>query len=421
MISAAIVLSVVLFFLSVPIFLVLGIGGSLVATLDLDLPWVAILQISFGAVSRHVLVAIPLFIFSGLLMLRGGVSRRLVTMCVALVGHWPGGLGVAMVLTMGCFAAFCGSILAAISAVGPILMPVMIEKGYSRPFVVVLAAAAGLLEALIPPSNTAIIFSSLTNVPVSQTFAAGLVPGLIFMVLLIAYVVWRCRNLERPCRATSRARLEAFVEAIPALLTPLIVLGGIYLGLLTPSESAAAASVWAMLLGFLVYRELTWFGVWETLQATAITTTLIFSIIAMATFLSVILTYTGLPQQIVMFFLGFGLTQLSFLIVVGIICLVLGTFLEVVPIFYLTIPIFLGVVASLGINVLHFYIVFVAFVGIGLLTPPVAVGVYTAASVIREAPDRALRAVPGFLLLGLIYAILMIALPQAATLLPELL
>ena len=106
MISAAIVLSAVLFFLSVPIFLVLGIGGSLVATLDLDLPWVAILQISFGAVSRHVLVAIPLFIFSGLLMLRGGVSRRLVTMCVALVGHWPGGLGVAMVLTMGCFAAF---------------------------------------------------------------------------------------------------------------------------------------------------------------------------------------------------------------------------------------------------------------------------------------------------------------------------
>ena len=215
--------------------------------------------------------------------------------------------------------------------------------------------------------------------------------------------------------------MKAFVEAIPALLTPLIVLGGIYLGLLTPSESAAAASVWAMLLGFLVYRELTWSGVWETLQATAITTTLIFSIIAMATFLSVILTYTGVPQQIAIFFLGFGLTQLSFLVVVGIICLVLGTFLEVVPIFYLTIPIFLGVVASLGIDVLHFYIVFVAFVGIGLLTPPVAVGVYTAASVIREAPDRALRAVPGFLLLGLIYAILMIVLPQAATLLPELL
>ena len=177
MIGAAIALSVVLLLLSVPVFLVLGIGGSLVASVGLGLPWTTLLQVSFGAVSKHVLVAIPLFIFSGLLMLRGGVSRRLVTMCVTLVGHWPGGLGVAMVLVMGCFAAFCGSILAAISAVGTILMPVMVEKRYPRPFVVVLAAAAGLLEALIPLSNIAIIFSSLTTVPVSRRSPPGSCPG----------------------------------------------------------------------------------------------------------------------------------------------------------------------------------------------------------------------------------------------------
>ncbi|MAG95471.1 MAG: hypothetical protein CMM08_02110 [Rhodospirillaceae bacterium] len=131
MIAPAIVLSALLLVLSVPVFMVFGIGSSLVASVGLGLPWATLLQVSFGAVTKHVLVAIPLFIFAGLVMLRGGVARRLVDLSITLVGHWPGGLGIAMVLAMGFFAAFCGSILAAISAVGTILMPVMIEKGYS--------------------------------------------------------------------------------------------------------------------------------------------------------------------------------------------------------------------------------------------------------------------------------------------------
>ncbi|MDP6623689.1 MAG: TRAP transporter large permease [Alphaproteobacteria bacterium] len=419
MIAPAIVLSALLLVLSVPVFMVFGIGSSLVASVGLGLPWATLLQVSFGAVTKHVLVAIPLFIFAGLVMLRGGVARRLVDLSITLVGHWPGGLGIAMVLAMGFFAAFCGSILAAISAVGTILMPVMIEKGYSRPFVVVLAAAAGLLEALIPPSNGAIIFSALTQVPVSRTFAAGVFPGFVFMALLVVYVAWRCRDMNRPPRATAAERWQAFVTAIPGLMTPVIILGGIYMGLMTPSESAAVASAWAILVGFFVHRELTWSGLWDALKATAITTSVIFSIIAMATFLSVILTYTRAPQGLITFFLEFGITPLSFLIVVGVICLILGTFLEVVPIFYLTIPVFIGVITTLNIDMMHFYIVFGAFVALGLLTPPVCVGVYTASAVIGEAPERAFREVPGFVFVGLIYAALMIAFPIFATWLPS--
>lgn len=419
MIAPAIIISVLLLIGSVPIFLVFGIGSSIVAIGQLNLPWATLLQVSMGAVTKHVLIAIPLFIFAGMIMLRGGVARRLVDLSIALVGHWPGGLGIAMVLTMGFFAAFCGSILAAISAVGTILMPVMIERGYPRPFVVVLAAAAGLLETLIPPSNGAIIFSSLTMVPVSKTFAAGIIPGLVFMVLLMIYVVWRCRDMDRPERASARLRWRAFTAAIPGLVTPVLILGGIYMGLLTPSESAAVASFWAIIVGFLVYRELTWAGIWDALKATAITTSIIFSIIAMATFLSVILTYTRTPQAIINFFLEFGTTQISFLFMIGVICLILGTFLEVVPIFFLTIPVFLGVVTVLEIDMMHFYIVFSAFVGLGLLTPPVCVGVYTAAAVINEAPERAFREVPGFLLVGLIYAALMIFFPIISTWLPS--
>ena len=169
-----------------------------------------------------------------------------------------------------------------------------------------------------------------------------------------------------------------------------------------------------------MHRELTVGGLLEALKATAVMTTVIFSIIAMATFLSVILTFTRAPQDLVTFFVEFGVTPLSFLIMVGVICLLLGTFLEVVPVIYLTIPVFIAIIDHLGIDIIHFYVVFSAFVGLGLLTPPVCVGVYTAAAVIDEAPDRAFRAVPAFVMVGLIYAALMIAFPVIATWLPSL-
>ena len=251
----AVIISLVLLLCSVPIFLVFGLGSSAAAIWGLGLPWSTLIQVSFGALTKHVLIAVPLFIFAGMAMLRGGESSRLVGFATALVGHWTGGLGIAMVIAMGFFAAFCGSILAAITAVGTIMMPKMIEQGYPKPFVVVLAASAALLEALIPPSNAAILFSALTNVPVSQTFAAGIVPGLILLLLMIVLVLIKCRNIKSNKPATRSEKIMAFIQAIPALITPVIILGGIYAGLLTPSESAAVAGVWAIIMGFLIYRE----------------------------------------------------------------------------------------------------------------------------------------------------------------------
>ena len=182
MFAFAILLSLILLILGTPIFLVFGLGSSIAAVWGLNLPWSTLIQVSFGAMTKHILIAVPLFIFAGMVMLRGGSATRLVGFATALVGHWPGGLGIAMVIAMGFFAAFCGSILAAITAVGTIMMPKMIEQGYPKPFVIVLAASAALLEALIPPSNAAILFSALTNVPVSKTFAAGVLPGCVLPV-----------------------------------------------------------------------------------------------------------------------------------------------------------------------------------------------------------------------------------------------
>ena len=413
--------SLILLIGSVPIFLVFGLGSSVAAIGGLNLPWSVLVQVSFGALTKHVLIAVPLFIFAGMAMLKGGAASRLVHFATTLVGHWRGGLGIAMVISMGFFAAFCGSILAAITAVGTIMMPKMIEAGYPKPFVVVLAASAALLEALIPPSNAAILFSALTNVPVSQTFAAGVVPGFILLLFMIGIVIVKCRDIPGTAKASATERWQAGKNALPALITPGIILGGIYAGLLTPSESAAIAGLWALFMGFAIYRELTFSGLLSCLRETAAITAVIFAIIAMATFLSVVLTYSQLPQKIIQYFTEIGVEIYFFWSALAIICLVLGTFIEIVPVFYLTVPIFAAIIISLNQNLLHLYVVFVAFAGIGMITPPVCVGVYTAAGVIREDPARAFKEVPLFVGVGILYGILMILFPAAATWLPGIL
>lgn len=419
--AAATLFSLVFLVLSVPIFMVFGLGSATTAIWGMNLPWSTLIQVSFGAMTKHVLIAVPLFIFTGMVMLRGGAAARLVHFATTLVGHWPGGLGIAMILAMGFFAAFCGSILAAITAVGTIMIPQMVQQGYPKPFVIVLAASAAFLEALIPPSNAAILFSALTDVPVSQTFAAGFVPGLVLIVLLGILVTLKCRHLRNPEPASMGERLSAFRSAIPGLFTPVIILGGIYAGLLTPSESAAVAGMWAILIGVVVYRELSLRGVMLALHETARITAVIFAIIAMATFLSVVLTYSQAPQKIISYFTEMGGSAFMFWLAVAIICLILGTFIEIVPVFYLTVPIFAALALALGQNILHLYVVFVAFAGIGMITPPVCVGIYTAAGVAKESPEKAFREVPLFVALGVVFGFLMILFPQAATWLPEML
>ncbi len=419
--SAATLLSLLLLVLSVPIFMVFGLGSAATAIWGMNLPWSTLIQVSFGSMTKHVLIAVPLFIFTGMVMLRGGAAARLVHFATTLVGHWPGGLGIAMILAMGFFAAFCGSILAAITAVGTIMIPQMVDQGYPKPFVIVLAASAAFLEALIPPSNAAILFSALSDVPVSRTFAAGFVPGFILIVLLGTLVTWKCRHLRNLNKATAKERLSAFWAAVPGLFTPVIILGGIYTGLLTPSESAAIAGVWAIFIGAVFYREITIAGILAALHETARITAVIFAIIAMATFLSVVLTYSQTPQKIISFFTEMGGTPLMFWLAVAIICLILGTFIEIVPVFYLTVPIFAALALSLNQDILHLYIVFVAFAGIGMITPPVCVGIYTAAGVARESPEKAFREVPLFVGLGILFGVIMIFLPEAATWLPNVL
>ena len=422
MMHLAIGLGIVALFLSVPIFLVFGLSGGMVVIGALKLPWSVLTQVTFDAITKYILLAIPLFIFSGMVMVEGGMARRLVNVFTSAVGHWRGGLGIAMVLAMGFFGALCGSILAAIVAIGTIMIPLMVEEGYPRPFVAALAACSGFLDALIPPSNGAIIYCAITGENVADAFAAGIVPGFVFGGLLILVVLWQCRHMKRTPRAGMRVFLRSLSSAWAALLTPFIILGGIYSGLLTPTEAAAVAGIWALIIGFFVYRELSLKGLWTALKATAATTSMIFAIIASASFLSVALTYTRLPHRLIDSVLGFGVTPILFLVACGLIVLILGTFIEVVPIMYLTLPVFAPIGAALGIDLLHLMVVFTAFVGMGLLTPPVCVGAYTAAAVAQESAHLVVKAIfPLFFLVGIVYGLILIYLPGLATWLPDLL
>jgi C4-dicarboxylate transporter DctM subunit len=412
-------LGVALMLLSVPLFFVFGVGSAAIAVWGLGLPSHTLMQVSFDAVSKQVLVAIPVFIFAGNVMYHGGSARRLVDLGVSAVGHLPGGLGIAMILAIAIFSAISGSILASIVAIGSVLMKPMVEKGYPKPFVIVLAATAALMDALIPPSNTAIIYSSITHVPVSKAFSAGVLPGLLLGVLLLFYVMWTCRRMERPAPQPWSQRMRALVVALPSLLLPVLILGGLYGGLLTPSESASLASVYALVLGVAVYREMTWSGLWKAVRSTAEATTVIFAIIAMAVYFSIIMTYTKTPQALVQFFIDYNIGPVTFMILAGVAILILGTFMEAVPIFYLTLPIMYPIATALKIDPLHFYVFITGLIGLGLITPPVCVGVYVSAAILKTPPQQAFRAVPGFFAVGIVYSIIVMLLPWLSTWLPR--
>ncbi len=419
MIYLAIALGVITLGISVPIFLVFGLSGSLIVINALHLPWSVLTQVTFDSITKYILLAIPLFIFSGMVMVEGGMARRLVDVFLNAVGHWRGGLGIAMVLTMGFFGALCGSILAAIVAIGTIMVPIMVKKGYPRPFVAALAACSGFLDALIPPSNGAIIYCAITGENVAQAFAAGIVPGFLFGGLLILVVLWECRHMEKLPRAGFNKFIRSLYAAIPALLTPIIILGGIYSGIFTPTESAAVTGIWAIIAGFLIYRELSLKGLWRALKATAATTSMVFAIIATASFMSVALTYTRFPHKLIQSIISLGVTPILFMVSVGIVVLILGTFIEVVPIMYLTLPICAPIAVALGIDLLHLMVVFTAFVGMGLLTPPVCVGAYTAAAIAEEPAHNVIRAIfPFFFLVGIVYGLILMFFPGLATWLP---
>ena len=415
-------LSLTLLVIGVPIFIGFALGAGAICYYHLHVPWFALSQVMFESTTKYILLAIPLYILAANLMVQGGLAQRLADVFLGFVGHWKGGLAIALILTEGFFSAISGSILASIVTIGGIFMPLMVARGYDRAFVGALVASVAGIDALIPPSNAAIIYCAITGASVSKAFAAGIVPGIFQMLVLMGVCRVLCRDMIPEKKCSWRERGSIIGRGGTALLMPVVILGGIYGGIFTPTEAAAVACLYAAVVSGLIHGELGWSKIWKALESTALTTSVIFAIIAASSFLSVILAYTRLPQQIAQWCLQMGVGPMSLLLAVALASLILGTFLEAVPNMYVMIPLVFPIALALKLDLMQLYVVAGVFIGIGLLTPPVCVGAYTAAAVVQASPQKVLRELyPTFVLVLVGCGLLYILVPAFSNWLPNLL
>jgi C4-dicarboxylate transporter, DctM subunit len=422
LLQVGVVVALLLLVVGVPIFAVFTISGGFILAFHLNIPWYAMGLEVFESITKYILVAIPLFIFAGHLMLSGGIARRLTDMFVSYFGHYRTGLAIAACLSVAFFSAVSGSILASVITIGAIMIPEMERAGYPRAWAAALIASVAGIDALIPPSNAAIIYCSITGSSVSDVFMAGMLPGILQMVLLMAgaAVLSRRMNITRRPAASWYERMVATYKALPAVSLPMVILGGIYSGIFLPTDAAAVACILCIVIGFFVYRELTFGRLWEAMVATAKTTSVIFILIGTASFISQVLIFTQIPQKITAYTIGFGVGPLSFMLLAMLVGLILGTFMEAVPALLISVPIFMAVAKPLHVDLVHFFVPFQIFSGIGLLTPPVAVGAYTAASVSNVGAAKVFRYIfPWMFLILLLSGLINVFVPQLSLWLPS--
>jgi C4-dicarboxylate transporter DctM subunit len=378
--------------------------------------------VMFHGIESFLLAAVPLFLVMGLLMDRGGASEVLFNFANSWLRHIPGGLGIAAVAICGVFAALCGSSPATAASVGSASIGPMLERGYPRRLTFGLIAAGGTLGILIPPSISMVVYAAITGESVGRLFIAGVIPGILFMLAFAAYTYLRALRgvgVEAPASWNERARTT--MHAIGPLFLPPVILGGIYLGIYTPTESAAIGVVVALVLGFIVYRKLRLDQLPEIFGKATRTTCMILVIIAAASVFSHLITLMRIPQTIALFVAEAGVPSFYFWAVIIALCAVLGCFLEAAAILYLVVPVVAPVLPVLGIEHAHFAVVMVVLIELGMITPPLGLNLFVIQGLRPEArlSEVAWGAFP-FVLIMLGGAVLLAAFPAISLMLPNL-
>jgi C4-dicarboxylate transporter, DctM subunit len=432
--SAAIgVVLILLFSIGVPIAIALGMT-AVVFMQSSGIPLQALVQRMFAGLDSFPLAAIPFFVLAGAVMEAAGISGRLINFAQALVGRARGGLGLVTVISAMFFAAISGSSAATTAAIGSILIPAMSVRGYPRPFATAVQASSGELGVVIPPSIPMIIFALTAGVPVSigDLFMAGVIPGIMIGCSLMAtvYVISRVRGygLGGGAGKTSEtaleeppAKLEAFREAALPLLMPLIILGGIYGGIFTPTEAAIVAVFYSLLLGLLLYRTLTAANLLAALQSSLLSTVAILLIISTASVFGWVLTANRIPDMIAQGFIALSDNPYVFLLLVNLLLLIVGMFLETGAAIIILAPILTPVALKLGIDPIHFGIIMIVNLAVGMTTPPVGVNLFVACQVAGSRIEQILKSMLPFYGVLLLDIILITYLPQLSLWLPALL
>jgi C4-dicarboxylate transporter DctM subunit len=413
---------VVLLFAGVPIAVILGITTAVSLFFYTNTPLHIITQQLFNALDKFVLLAIPFFILAGSIMTRGGIARRLIDFVNALVGWFPGGLAMAGILACIFFAAISGSSPATVVAIGSIMIPALIKAGYGEKFSLGLITVSGSLGIIIPPSIPMILYCLVMNVSVAEMFMAGVLPGLTIGVVLMIYtwIVARRNNWRVEQKASLRELILAAGRGFWALLLPLVVLGGIYSGVFTPTEAAAVSVVYALVVEMFIYKE---FGFGEITSickdAAVLSASLLFILSCAMTFIW-LLTAEQIPQHLAEIVISHIDSPWMFLLTVNILFLILGCFMDDVSAMLILAPLFLETLNQYGIDLVHFGIVMVLNIQIGMLTPPFGLNLFVAAGITKRPLTLIARGVMPFIGIMLICLLLVTYIPWISLVLPKL-
>jgi C4-dicarboxylate transporter, DctM subunit len=407
------VVPVVLLLLGFPIFLVLLSAASVALVFYMHMPMAALHQNLFGSINAYALLAIPYFIFAGELMGRGTVARRLVDFVQDGVGSVRGSLGVTTVGVATIFGAISGVSAATVATIGKIMYPSMVNAGYPPSFAAGLITAVGAIDIIIPPSIPMIVYGAAAQESVPRLYAAGIVPGLLIALIIACYVVWRAKrqNFGQGKPFSASRFMRSTVRSLWALGAPAIILGGIYGGIFSPTEAAAVACVYAAFVTMVIFRELSVAEVIEAAAATVRFTTQILIIVACAGVFAWLLTVNQVPATLVSWIKYLEVTPWQFLLVVNVLLLIVGCFLDPLSAILLLTPLLVPIAKALGIDTVHFGIVVTVNLAIGLFHPPFGINIFVAQSVLGIRLETIYRGILPFVLLYLIVLALITYLP----------
>jgi len=403
-----------------PISISLGLTVLSFLFLFTQVPLEAVALKLFTGIEKFEIMAIPFFILAGNFLTHGGVARRMIRFATSMVGHWFGGLGLAGVLACALFAAVSGSSPATVVAIGSILMPAMVKAGFPKRFGAGVITTSGALGILIPPSIVMVMYSVATNTSVGALFMAGVIPG-IALAMVLGGVTWyraKSNNYPRMAKASFAERLKAFRESAWGLLLIVIVMGGIYSGMFTPTEAAAMSAVYAFIVAVFVYKDLSLSDVPRVLLNSANMSAMLLYIITNAVLFSFIMTNENIPQTLADWMLGHGLGVIAFLLAVNVILLLAGNFMEPSSIVLIFAPILFPVAMKLGIDPVHFGILMVVNMEVGMCHPPVGLNLYVASGITKMGITELTIAVWPWLLSMLAFLVLITYVPIISTWLP---
>ncbi|MGO4888656.1 TRAP transporter large permease [Anaerobacillus sp. MEB173] len=405
---------ILLFLINVPVAIALGMSATLVFIIQDSVPIIAVMQRMFNSVDSFPLLAIPFFILAGKLMESGGISRRLIHLANVIFGRVRGGLGLVSIMACAFFAAISGSAAATTAAVGSLLIPAMVKKGYDKSFATAIQATGGTVGIMIPPSVPLVLFGVIAGVSISDLFIAGIIPGLFVVasLMLLVYFVSLVKGYGGGEKFGFKDFLLAFKDAFLALLMPVIILGGIYGGVFTPTEAAVVAVVYGLIVGLFIYREIKWKDLSEIFSSSIVITSVIMFIIAGASAFGYFLTRERVPAKMTEMMLGVTDNWIIALLIINLLLLVVGVFLETAAAIIILTPILVPIAQAMGIDLVHFGIIMIVNLAIGFITPPVGINLFVASNIAGTKFESLVRAIIPFIIMMIVNVLIISFIPS---------